>query len=335
MRWAARPADLSPCINPVLGLGNRKTMDGGVPAPSIPRKTNTGRAAVKIGLFGINIGQENLAESLLPLVKQAENIGIESVWTGEHVMIPLEYASRYPYNASGKIDLAPEANFADPLIVLSHVAGQTTTLRLGTGINLLPQSNPLLMAKQVASLDHLSGGRLMLGLGVGWLEEEFRAMGAEFAGRGKRFDDYLAAMKKVWSGEVVEHKSGHLSWSGFKSYPLPRQRPHPPIIIGGHSPAALRRVAKLGDGWFAFAKDAHELAGMIAQMARAAGNAGRDPASIEITALWRQYDKGLTGLEAYRELGVSRLLVPLGILARGNLEENLAKLGEEVIAKLP
>ena len=289
---------------------------------------------MKIGLFGINIGQQNLAESLLPLVKKAEQIGIESVWTGEHVIIPLDYASRYPYNASGKIGLTPESNFADPLITLAHVAGQTTTLRLGTGINLLPQSNPLLMAKQVASLDHLSGGRLLLGLGVGWLEEEFRAMGAEFSGRGSRFDDYLAAMKKVWSGEVVEHESEHLSWSGFKSYPLPAQRPHPPIIVGGHSPAALRRAARLGDGWFAFSKDARELEGMLGQLAEAAQKAGRDPASIEITALWRQFGDGLAGLEAYQALGVSRLLVPLGTLARDDLDEGLARLGEEVIAKL-
>ena len=162
---------------------------------------------MKIGLFGINIGQENLAETLPALAKKAEDAGIESVWTGEHVIIPLDYESRYPYNPSGRIGLAPESNFVDPLITLAHVAAHTTSLRLGTGINLLPQSNPLLMAKQVASLDYLSGGRLLLGLGVGWLEEEFRAMGTEFAGRGRRFDDYLDAIKKVWSGEVVEHES--------------------------------------------------------------------------------------------------------------------------------
>ncbi len=289
---------------------------------------------MKIGLFGINIGRENLAETLPALVKKAEHAGIESVWTGEHVIIPLDYQSRYPYNPSGKLGLAPESSFVDPLITLAHVAAHTASLRLGTGINLLPQSNPLLMAKQVASLDYLSGGRLLLGLGVGWLEEEFRAMGAEFAGRGRRFDDYLEAIKKVWSGDVVEHESEHLSWSGFKSYPLPVQRPHPPIIIGGHSPAAMSRAARLGDGWFAFSKDARELAGMLERLNEAAEKAGRDPDSIEITALWRQYGAGMEGLEEYRALGVSRLLVPLGTMARGNLDENLAWLGEEVIAKL-
>ncbi len=289
---------------------------------------------MKIGLFGINIGPESSPDTLLPLAEKAEQAGMESVWTGEHVIIPLDYASRYPYNASGRIGLEPESNFVDPLITLAHVAARTTTLQLGTGINLLPQSNPLLMAKQVASLDHLSSGRLLLGLGVGWLEEEFRAMGADFAGRGRRFDDYLEAMKKVWSGEVVEHKSEYLSWSGFKSYPLPVQRPHPPIIIGGHSPAALRRAARLGDGWFAFSKDAPQLAGLLEQLKEAAEKAGREPDSIEITALWRQYEDGMAGLEEYRALGVSRLLVPLGTMVRGNVDENLARLSEEVISRL-
>ncbi|MCZ6558142.1 MAG: LLM class F420-dependent oxidoreductase [SAR324 cluster bacterium] len=286
---------------------------------------------MKIGLFGINIGQENPAETMLPLARKAEAAGIESVWTGEHVLVPLDYHSRYPYNSSGKLGLTPEANFVDPLISLAHIAAQTSTLRLGTGINLLPQSKPLLLAKQVASLDLLSEGRLMLGLGVGWLAEEFQAMGTPFEKRGARFDDYLAAIKKVWSGEVVEHQSEFLSWSGFKSHPLPAQRPHPPIIIGGHSPAALRRAARHGDGWFGFAKDTEELAGLLGQLRESAEQAGRDPSSIEITALWRRPQEGREGLETYRELGVSRLLVTVHHLSQGDLDENLARLKEEVI----
>ncbi len=197
---------------------------------------------MKIGLFGINMLPDGAPDCLLPLARKAEDMGFESVWTGEHVMIPLDYTSTYPFNRSGRIGVAPETPFIDPLIALSHIAAHTTTLGLGTGIQLLPQSNALLFAKQVASLDHLAKGRLLLGLGVGWLAEEFQAMGVPFAGRGKRFDDYLAAIKKVWSGEVVEHKSDYLHWSGFKSYPLPHAPSGPPIIIGGHSGAALRRT---------------------------------------------------------------------------------------------
>ncbi len=289
---------------------------------------------MKIGLFGINMGHADALATLPPLVSKLETAGFESVWTGEHVIIPEDYASRYPYNSSGKLGVPAETPFADPLITLSFIAAHTTKLRLGTGINILPQSNPMLLAKQVASLDHLSGGRLLLGLGVGWLAEEFKVMGAPFAGRGKRFDDYLAAVKKVWSGDVVEHKSAHLDWGGFRSYPLPSQRPHPPVIIGGHSPAALRRTVAMGDGWFGFTKDIAELAETLGRLRATAEAAGRDPNSIEITALWREHAKGMESLEAYRALGVSRLLLPLGSLAVGNLDENLAQLREDVLRQL-
>ena len=289
---------------------------------------------MKIGLFGINMAQVDAPDTLLPLMKRVEEMGFESVWTGEHVMIPRDYASAYPFNSSGRIGVPPETHFIDPLIALSHVAAHTTTLRLGTGINLLPQSNPLLFAKQVASLDHLSKGRVLLGLGVGWLAEEFTAMGVPFAGRGRRFDDYLRAVKKVWSGVEVEHQSDYLNWSGFKSYPLPHAPSGPPIIIGGHSEAALRRTVAIGDGWFAFPKSHDELSGLLGQLRDRAAAAGRDPATIEITALWRDFADGMASLETYREMGVHRLLVPLGLLARGDLGDNLERLQELVGAEL-
>lgn len=289
---------------------------------------------MKIGLFGINMARVDAPDTLLPLMKRVEEMGFESVWTGEHVMIPRDYASAYPFNTSGRIGVPPETHFIDPLIALSHVAAHTTTLRLGTGINLLPQSNPLLFAKQVASLDHLSKGRVLLGLGVGWLAEEFTAMGVPFAGRGRRFDDYLRAVKKVWSGVEVEHQSDYLNWSGFKSYPLPHAPSGPPIIIGGHSPAALRRTVATGDGWFAFPKSHDELSGLLGQLRDRAAAAGRDPATIEITALWRDFADGMASLETYREMGVHRLLAPLGLLARGDLGDNLERLQETVASQL-
>jgi probable F420-dependent oxidoreductase len=289
---------------------------------------------MKIGLFGINMARVDAPDTLLPLMKRVEEMGFESVWTGEHVMIPRDYASAYPFNTSGRIGVPPETHFIDPLIALSHVAAHTTTLRLGTGINLLPQSNPLLFAKQVASLDHLSKGRVLLGLGVGWLAEEFTAMGVPFAGRGRRFDDYLRAVKKVWSGVEVEHQSDYLNWSGFKSYPLPHAPSGPPIIIGGHSPAALRRTVATGDGWFAFPKSHDELSGLLGQLRDRAAAAGRDPATIEITALWRDFADGMASLKTYREMGVHRLLAPLGLLARGDLGDNLERLQETAASQL-
>ena len=286
---------------------------------------------MKIGLFGVNMAREDAPESLLPLVAKIEALGFESVWTGEHVVIPKEYVSRYPYNNTGKIGVAMETPFTDPLVTLSFVAAHTTRLKLATGITILPQTNPLLLAKQVASLDHLSGGRVLLGLGVGWLAEEFRAMGVPFENRGKRFDDYLDAMKKVWSGKLTEHQSKFLDWSGFKSFPLPNQRPHPPIIIGGHSPAALQRTVQMGDGWFGFTQDATNLAEIVFKLRIAAEAIDRDPNSIEITALWRDYKLGMDSLETFRQIGVSRLLVPLGLLEREDCDKSLDQLKRNVL----
>jgi len=289
---------------------------------------------MKIGLFGVNMAREDAPESLLPLVAKIEALGFESVWTGEHVVIPKEYVSRYPYNNTGKIGVAMETPFTDPLVTLSFVAAHTTRLKLATGINILPQTNPLLLAKQVASLDHLSGGRVLLGLGVGWLAEEFKAMGVPFENRGKRFDDYLIAMKKVWSGKLMEHQSKFLDWSGFKSFPLPNQRPHPPIVIGGHSPAALRRTVQMGDGWFGFAQDATNLAEIVVKLRIASEAINRDPNSIEITALWRDYKLGMDSLETFRQIGVSRLLVPLGLLEREDCDKGLDRLKRNVLDHL-
>ena len=146
--------------------------------------------------------------------------------------------------------VTPETNFVDPLVALSAIAASTKTVRLGTGVNILSQANPLFLAKQAASLDWISGGRFMLGVGIGWLKEEFAAMGVPFDRRGARFDDYVQAMRKVWSGDVVEHQSDFLSWTGFKSYPVPVQDPLP-VIIGGSKGKAFQRIAKYGDGWYA------------------------------------------------------------------------------------
>ena len=159
----------------------------------------------------------------------------------------------------------PETPFLDPLIALTAIAANTSTIRLGTGVNILPQVKPMLMAKQAASIDVLSNGRLMLGLGIGWLEEEFDAMGTPFGKRGARFDDYVVAMKKVWSGDVVEHDSEFIQWSGFKSYPLPVQTPFP-VHIGGAKGKIMERVALYGEGWYAPEGDPGRMASMLGQL---------------------------------------------------------------------
>ncbi len=286
---------------------------------------------MKIGIIPVNVGYTAIGQ-IVAIARAAEAAGFESAWTFEHVIVPAEYASRYPYAASGKMGIPPETNLIDPLIALATIAAHTTRLRLGTGVNILPQVNPLLLAKQAASLDFASGGRLMLGLGIGWLAEEFRAMGVPFERRGARYDDYVAALRKVWSGELVEHRSEFLDWSGFKSYPLPVQRPLP-VIVGGNKGKAFERIARLGDGWFAPCEKPEELAPMIGELARACEAIGRDPAEIEITAMWRP-ETGLERVQAMREAGAHRLVARLLPDPRQDLRERIAQIGSEVIARL-
>ena len=279
---------------------------------------------MKLGIIPINVGITDPAV-IIAIAQRAEALGIESAWTYEHAMVPTDYASKYPYHPSGKMPVTAETPFLDPLITLSHVAAATTKLRIGTGINILPQANPLLMAKQVATLDVLSEGRLLLGLGVGWLAEEFEAMGTPFARRGARFDDYVTAMRAVWSGDEVNHDGEFLQWSGFKSHPRPTQRPNPPIIIGGTSDRAYRRVAQHADGWIAPNYGPDQLAEQLTRLHQVAETHGRDPATIEITAMWTM-SKEPDAKARYAELGVTRLLVPLVATGAANPMEGLDRI---------
>jgi len=244
--------------------------------------------------------------------------------------VPEDYQSKYPYSDSGKMGAPPETNFVDPLIALTAIAASTSKIRLGTGVNILSQNNPVYVAKQSASLDFVSGGRFMLGVGIGWLREEFSALGVPFERRGARFDDYVAGMKKIWSGETVEHHSDFIDWSGWKSYPVPVQKPHLPVIIGGNKGRIFERIAKLGDGWFAPSSSAEDLSQYMEPLRAACEAADRDPASVEITAMWPGQG-GAEAIAAYAELGVSRLVVPLQALG-ANPVEGMQKLAEDVIS---
>jgi len=286
---------------------------------------------MKIGLIPVNVGIKSV-DQMVGLAQYAESIGVESAWTFEHAMVPLDYASKYPYSPNGKMGAKPDTNFIDPLIALTAVAANTTTIRLGTGVNIVAQANPLLLAKQAASLDLISNGRFMLGAGIGWLQEEFNAMGVPFERRGARFDDYIVAMKKVWSGEVVEHQSDFVNWSGFKSYPVPVQKPGIPIIMGGTKGKIYERLAKHADGWFAPTDSAESLAPMLEPLKASCAEFGRDYDSIEITTMWNNQG-GLDAIKAFGDLGVSRVIVPVFALD-GDPVTGLTKLGEEIIAKL-
>jgi len=286
---------------------------------------------MKVALVPINIGMQSL-EQIVGLARLAESLGFESVWTFEHVMVPLQYESRYPYSQDGKMGGSADAAFLDPLIALTAVAAHTKTLRLGTGVNILSQANPLLLAKQAATLDLLSNGRFMLGAGIGWLKEEFDAMGVPFERRGARFDDYVVAMRKVWSGEVVEHHSDFINWSGFVSYPLPVQKGGVPIVIGGAKGKAFERIARYGDGWFAPTNDAASLAPMLQELKAACSDYGRDYSAVEITSMW-DTKGGMDAIKAFEDIGVARVVVPLFLLGRDPVA-GIQTLAADIIAKL-
>ncbi|HEY5830649.1 MAG TPA: LLM class F420-dependent oxidoreductase [Hyphomicrobiaceae bacterium] len=277
---------------------------------------------MKFALRYCNTGRYVDAKEAVALAQAAEAAGFESLWTVEHTIVPAGYASAYPYDPSGK--MAGGRNdipLPDPLIWMGYIAAATKRIKLATGILILPQHNPVITAKQVATLDHLSGGRILLGVGVGWLEEEFKALGVPFAERGARMDEYIAAMRELWSAEAPTFKGRFVAFEGAYCRPQPVNKAVP-IIVGGHSEAAARRAGRLGDGFFP-ARGAP--ADLIAVARNAAQAAGRDPDKLEISA---SLPDDLAELEAMRKQGVTRVLVPAmggaGLDARIRGPEDLA-----------
>ncbi len=264
---------------------------------------------MKFGLRYCNTGRYCDPAQAVALAQAGEEAGFESAWTVEHTVVPAGYASAYPYAEDGKMAGGVEDfPLPDPLIWMAYVAAATTRLKLGTGILILPQHNPVIAAKQIATLDHLSGGRILLGIGVGWLKEEFDALGASFAERGPRTDEYIRAMRVLWSEERPQFEGEFVRFAPLYCRPQP-VRGSVPIIVGGHSRAAARRAGRLGDGFFPAREAPAEL---IALARETAAEAGRDPQALEISV---SLPDDLETLEEYRKLGVDRVLVPVSAMA--------------------
>jgi probable F420-dependent oxidoreductase len=236
----------------------------------------------------------------------AEDAGIESIWVFEHAVIPADYASRYPYNPEGRITIEDD-DIPDPLALLAFLAGVTSRITLGTGVLILPQRSPVLCAKECATVDALSNGRLRLGIGVGWLREESEAVGTNFADRGARTDEAIEVMRALWREQEASFDGRFTRFERAKSNPKPRQPGGIPILVGGHSPAAARRAGRLGDGWFPIGLRGEDFAARREEMRAAARGAGRDPDTIEIT--YSGPAKAST-IERYADQGVTRWVVP-------------------------
>lgn len=282
---------------------------------------------IKVGITFANAGPMAMPEFAASFARGAEAAGFESLWTIEHVLVPAGYESEYPYSRSGKMPGGEDVPMPDPLIWLAWVGARTERIRLGTGILILPQRNPAVLAKSAATVDVLTGGRLMLGVGVGWLEEEFVALGVPFAARGRRTDDYIRAMRALWADHEVSYQGEFVTYDRVKSYPKPHQEPGVPIVIGGHSPAAARRAGRLGDGFFPARGTADELLALYEICHDAARTAGRDPAEIELTAPAR---RDPAELRALKDAGVARFAMSPPALDEEGLRRAYGELAEKL-----
>ena len=264
---------------------------------------------MKFGLRYCNTGRYIDPAKAVELVQAGEDAGFESAWTVEHTVVPEGYQSAYPYSDDGKMAGGhDDVPLPDPLIWMAYVAAATNRINLATGILILPQHNPVITAKQIATLDFMSGGRVLLGIGVGWMREEFEALGAPFDDRGARTDDYVAAMRALWSQEKATHKGEFASFENVYCRPQPING-SVPIIVGGHSRPAARRAGRLGNGYFP-ARGAP--ADLIDLARKTAEEHGRDPAAIEITT---SLPDDMDEIPALAAAGVSRILVPVTPMA--------------------
>jgi len=254
---------------------------------------------VRFGLFGINFGACADPDVQRRAVIAAEEVGFESVWTGEHVAMPI---------VDSPVPAPAETPFLDSIVALTRVATLTSRIRLGTGILVLPHHNPVLLAKALASLDVVSGGRLIAGFGGGYVEQEFRALGIDFHRRGAITDDSLAAIRTLWTDAAPAYEGRFARFEGIRFEPKPVQRPHPPIVVGGQAPAALRRAARYGNGWYGFALTVAQAAPIVTELRelRASMGRGDEPFEVSLTT-FEPLDEGLVA--AAGEAGIDRLIV--------------------------
>ena len=298
-------------------------------------------------------------DNLRSLAQRAEDLGFDHIWVSDHIILPHKVDSFYPYASDGVATFRPEDTYFEPLAALNFLAGCTQRVRLGTHVLILPYRNPVLTAKIISTLDVLSGGRVILGAGVGWMEEEFQALGLDsYKQRGDVTDEYIELYKELWTKEHPSFQGQHYQISGSGFEPKPIQQPHPPIWIGGHTWPALRRAAKYGDGWMPIGLrppailEPEELSAMIARLRRLTVQAGRTENAVDLTfSTDVQFDDSAgasrplmhgrpeqiaADLRQYQDLGVANFI--LGFPAAdsvASLQENMERFSREVMTLIP
>ena len=288
---------------------------------------------MEVGVIIPNAGPKASVENIVTTARWAEELGYHSLWLTDHVVLAEEVNAYYPYRSHGRWDYPPETTWLDPLLTLAWAGQAAPTLKLGTSVLVLPIRNPVLLAKQIASLDYLSGGRVILGAGTGWMEEEFNIIGESFRNRGRRVVEMVELMRQFWSGESVDFRGEFYQVSDCKMYPRPAQATVP-VVWGGHSQAALKRVARVGDGWHPTQISLTQLDEGLQRLKRYCIEHGREFESVTVIARpGDNYDITAESHARHKELGVHHLVVDTPIKEEDpNLE--LLRAQMERVAKI-
>lgn len=293
---------------------------------------------MKVGCHLPMYGPVGTRDNVLTFARRIEALGYDSLWASDHVVIPYRIDPQYPYSPTGQFPLAADVPFLEPLVTLSLVAGVTERVQLGTSILVLPHRNPVMAAKMCATLDHLSGGRLVLGVGVGWMREEIELFGVPYGRRGAWTDEAIKVMRACWRDDRVSFKGEFFNFADLGCRPRPALGTIP-IWIGGHTDRALTRVATLGDGWHAAFPTPKALGEGIARLREACRKANRDPSALTISARLGLSAKRpaadlLTELRALRDLGVAHVILETQMRDAAEMTKTYERFATEVRAKL-
>jgi probable F420-dependent oxidoreductase len=279
--------------------------------------------------IGINIGLSSRSMDVAVIAQKAESLGFESMWLPEHTVMPVQASTRYQGSPDGRIPPAM-SDMGDPFIGLARASAVTKTIKLGTGICLVPEHNPLVLAKTIATLDFISNGRVLFGIGAGWLKEETEIMGGNFPHRWSQTREAVLAMKELWTRDEAEFHGKFYDFPPVRSSPKPCQKPHPPVLLGGTAANVFKRVAAWGDGWLPIRVTPDDVKRGRAILDELAQAAGRDPRSLEITVYGQDYDRGM--LKRFEEAGASRMTVRLSTAVGSDALTELERMAAQLFA---
>jgi probable F420-dependent oxidoreductase len=270
---------------------------------------------MKFGLhYSLGVGVHPTGDDYIRVAQHAETLGYHSIWLGDHIVIPEQIVAPYPYTKDGSVGFARNCPWPDPFVLLAAIGVATKTILLGTSVVIVPYRNPLQVAKAVATVDLVSRGRYQFGVGIGWLKEEFDALGEPFSERAVRTREYLQVMKALWSGETASFQGKYFSFPTLHSNPLPVQKPHPPIIFGGESTPALKRIADLGDGWQPGPIPVEVFRERLNKLRTLMSERGRNMAELSISMIGSVHDlqQDREKITALEELGIKEILLFMG-----------------------